>query len=177
VRPPGRRASWLAPVVAAVLLVTVSSAGFAAFVRTATVNGDAERASFGLVVTEIAFVTDPVYPTLATSVLPAVTAMAWINNTVPNDVVNLSVVFENTGTAPVENVAPGLSTFTGGYAPGCDFRTTMTSAALNTPPGGTLGPGASFTTYWTFTAGPNLAACAGEPYFAFSITFTGTSGD
>jgi hypothetical protein len=171
-----RTGVWLAPAVAAFLLITVSGAGFAAFERTATVNGVGERASFGLVVWSMAFVTDPVAPDLHTSLLPAVTASAWINDTYPRVVVNLSVVFQNTGTVAVQGVEPGLTTSTVGYAPLCALGTSMTAAGINTPPGDTLGPGASYTTYWTFTAGPNLSDCAGAPYFAFTITVTGTAG-
>lgn len=173
--PPHLKA-WVVPSLAAVVLIVASGVGFAAFVKQATVQGTADRASFGLLVTEIGIVTGPVGILLQTTPLPAMIASVWINNTGPGAKVNLSVIVENIGTVPASNVVSGIATNTIGFNPHCTFGTGMSAAALNVPPGGVLNPGESFTTYWTFQAGPNLSSCQDTPFFQFTIAFNANAG-
>lgn len=172
----GRGAGRALPTLVVAALIVGSGAGFASFVRTATVNGTATRASVGLLVTKVAIVTGPPDLVLATTHLPAPVVSVWINNTAPHGTVNLSVTVENVGTVPVQNVTSGLTTSTIGFSPVCVLGTQMSAAAPNVPAGGLLDPGASFVTYWTFLAGANLSTCAGHTFFQFTIVFNGQAG-
>jgi hypothetical protein len=170
------RAAWVVPALLTVSIVACSGAGFASFEKSATVNGQASRASFDLVIVQISILRGPLGIELQTTSLPATLASAWINNTPSAAKVNLSVVVENVGTVPAQNVTSGLSTSTIGYNPRCEVGTGMAPAAPNVPPTGVLAPGASLTTYWAFTAGQNLTACSGQTFFQFTIGFVADAG-
>ncbi len=170
------RAAWAVPALLTVVLVASTGAGFASFEKTATVNGQASRASFELVIVQISILRGPLGIILVTTPLPSTLASAWINNTPPNAKVNLSVVVENVGTVPAQNVTSGLTTSTVGYNPRCEVGTGMVPTAPNVPPTGVLAPGASLTTYWAFSSGENLTACYGQTFFQFTIGFVANAG-
>jgi len=170
------RAAWVVPALLTVAIVACSGAGFASFEKTATVNGQAARATFDLVIVDITILHGPLGIVLQTTPLPSTLASAWINNTPSAAKVNLSVVVENVGTVPAQNLTSGLSTSTIGFNPRCEVGTAMSPSAPNVPPTGVLAPGASLTTYWAFSAGQNLTACSGQAFFQFTIGFVATAG-
>jgi len=170
-----RQRAWLAPAFAACLLVVTSGVGFAAFASSATVHGNASAGSFGLVVTSVARAQGDPWVVIDTTHLPATVVTAWVNGTTPGSLTNISVTIENIGTVPAHNIYFAFSTSVSGPS-GCTVGTYMYPSELNVPASGTLGPGDSFLSYWEFQAGPHLSACAGAPYFAFTIAYTASAG-
>jgi len=171
----GRSARWLAPAVAAAVLIVSSGVGFAAFSATATVNGTAHPASFGLVITSASLVGAPSFVLVKTTTLPSTAVQVWINNTPSNSVFNLSVIVKNIGSVPAQNVTWSFTTNTHGPAT-CSVGAYTTVLTTNDPPGDTLGPGASYGTNWYLHSGLFPASCGGETWLSFTIVFTASAG-
>lgn len=170
-----RNKAWVAPALAACLLVVSSGVGFASFASSATVHGTASAASFGIVITSVTKVEGDPWIVINTTHLPATLVTVWVNGTTGGSLTNLSVTIENIGTVPAQNIAYAFSTSLHGPS-GCSVGTYMYPSETNVPDSGTLGPGASFASYWEFQAGPHLSTCAGAPFFAFTIAYTATGG-
>ena len=170
-----RHTRWIVPAAAAVVLLVSSGVGFAAFSATATVNGTASAASVGLVVTSVSLVGAPGYITVATTALPASIVEAWINNTPPQTLLNISIVIKNIGTVPLENIAWTYSTTFHGPAT-CSVGAYSAVPVANDPPGDAMGPGVSFDSYWILHSGNLPARCAGLEWATFTVSYTGTAG-
>ncbi|MGP8078083.1 MAG: hypothetical protein ACLQD8_01625 [Thermoplasmata archaeon] len=171
----GRHARWTVPAVVAVLLVVSSGVGFAAFAGSATVEAHASAASFGLVITSVGLVGGPAYVTVQTTVLPSPLVQAWINNTPPTTLFNISVVVKNIGSVPAQNVAWVFTTTFHGPA-SCSVGAYGEVLEANDPPGDVLGPGASFTSYWGLHSGTLPPRCGGLVWATFTVTYTATAG-
>jgi hypothetical protein len=171
----GHRARWMVPAVAAAVLVVSTGVGFAAFATSATIQGHATAASFGLVVTSVSLVGGPSYVTVATTALPASLVQAWINNTPPNTLFNISVVIKNIGSVPAQNVAWSFTTSFHGPAT-CSVGAYSEVPVANDPAGDTLGPGDSFASFWILHSGSFPARCAGVDWASFTVSYSGTAG-
>ncbi|HTP56418.1 MAG TPA: hypothetical protein VML53_07170 [Thermoplasmata archaeon] len=172
---PRVRGRWIAPAIAAAVILVSTGVGFAAFTGTATVNAQATAASFGLVVTSVTLVGAPSYVTLQTTALPSALVTAWLNNTPPDMTFNISVVVKNIGSVPATNVAWGFSTSFHGPAT-CSVGAYSGVPAANDPAFDTLNPGVSFDSFWTLHSGNFPARCAGVEWASFTITYTGSAG-
>lgn len=171
----GRSARWLAPAVAAAILVVSTGVGFAAFSTSATVSGHSSAASFGLVITSAGLVGAPSFVVVKTTALPSDAVQIWINNTLPESTSNLSVVLKNIGSVPAQDVAWSFTTNTHGPST-CSIGAYAYVTASNDPPGDMLGPGASYGTNWYLHSGTYPPSCAGQVWITFSIAFTASAG-
>jgi hypothetical protein len=171
----GRSARWMLPAVAATLLLVSSGIGFAAFAGTATVNGAAHPASFGLVITSASLIGAPSYVLVKTTALPSTAVQVWINNTPSLSVFNLSVIVKNIGSVPATDVAWSFTTNTHGPAT-CSVGAYTNILTTNDPPGDMLGAGASYGTNWYLHSGQFPATCGGETWLTFTIAFTASAG-
>jgi hypothetical protein len=170
-----RTAHWLLPVAAVAVMIVSTGIGFAAFSTTASVNGSAHAATFGLVITAAGLVGAPSYVLVKTTVLPSSSVQVWINNTPPESLFNLSVTLKNIGSVPAQNVAWSFTTNTHGPST-CSVGAYTEVLTSNDPPGDVLGPGASYNTYWILHSGSFPAACAGDTWISFTIAFTASAG-
>ena len=173
--PRRQRIGWLVGIATAVVVLSAAGLGFSAFTASAAVAGTATAGSVDLLITEINFtaLVDPPYgPYVATSVLPAAVATAWVNNTVPFTEYNLTIVVENFGTVPVHHFGFVVISTVGGPS-ACHVGASFTNAAPNEPLGHTLAPRVPFSTVWTLNSGHST--CGGDTYLAFTIQFTGTA--
>ncbi|MFY9717281.1 MAG: hypothetical protein WAK40_05035 [Thermoplasmata archaeon] len=170
-----RNARWLLPAVAATILLVSSGIGFAAFSGTATVNGSAHPASFGLLITSASLIGAPTYVLVKTTVLPSTAVQVWINNTPALSVFNLSVIVKNIGSVPATNVAWSFTTYTHGPAT-CSVGAYTNILTSNDPPGDMLGPGASYGTNWYLHSGSFPPSCGGDEWLSFTIAFTASAG-
>jgi len=173
-----RRRAWIAPALAAAALLVSSGVGFASFTSSATVHASATPASIELVVTSVTLVAGPSYVTVQTTHLPAPIVQAWLNNTPPNTLFNLSVVIENVGTVPVQNIEWTFSPVFHAppHGPSCYSGAYSGVPTGNYPPGDLLGPGASFDSFWWLHSGAFPTGCAGWTWATFTITYTGDAG-
>ncbi len=170
------RIGWIVGLAVATVLVAGTGLGFSAFTATATVTGNASAASVDLVITSVDLTAGshfPYGPYVQTSPLPSSDATAWVNNTVPGEEYDLTIIVENIGSSPAYQFGYVTTTTTGGPSD-CHVAATFTNLVANSPPGDTLGPSVPFSTFWALYSGTFPLSCGGDTYLQFTIQFTGS---